>query len=283
MKQLTRDNLRHIASFFRFGRNPAAVVYDSIGSDFFLAPAPGWLNLGLWERSDPPHDGLTAVRRLVSVLAEELPKDGVILDVANGLGAQDEVIAEVAHPDHLVALNITESQLRAGRERLRAARAVPVNGDATRLPFEDRSLDGIISVEAAFHFPSRASFFNEARRVMKPGGVLTMSDVAAERKPRTPGEIFAGILNLRMWGLRASNMKSAEDIAGMAREAGFKDVRLRRVTSDVIGPAVRFFRLKLDAADEAPALYRFGSRLLLRQWEMLARRRVIEYFLLTAR
>lgn len=283
MKQLTRDNLRHIASFFRFGRNPAAVVYDSIGSDFFLAPAPGWLNLGLWERSDRPHDGLTAVRRLVTVLAEDLPKDGVILDVANGLGAQDEVIAEVARPRQLTAVNITESQLQAGRERLRAARAAPVNGDATLLPFKDDSLDGIISVEAAFHFPSRARFFREARRVMRPGAVLTMSDVGAERMPRTPGEIFAGILNLRIWGLRASNMKSAEDIAQMAREAGFEDVRVRRVTSAVIGPAIRFFRLKLDGNEEAPALYRIGSRLLLRQWEMLARRRVIEYILLTAR
>lgn len=283
MKRPTRDNLRHIASFFRFGKNPAAVVYDSIGSDFFLAPAPGWLNLGLWERSDPPDDGLSAVRRLVRVLAEALPKNGVILDVANGLGAQDEVIAEIAQPRGLVAVNITESQLRAGRERLRAARAVPVNGDATRLPFKDDSLDGIISVEAAFHFPSRSSFFAEARRVMRPGAVLAMSDVGAERMPRTPGEIFAGILNLRIWGLKASNMDSAEDIARTAREAGFQDVKLRRVTDEVIGPAIRFFRLKLDRAKDAPLLYRIGSRLLLRQWEMLARRRVIEYILLTAR
>ena len=65
MEQVTRDNLRHLGGLFRFGRNPAAVVYDSIGADFFLAPAPGWLNLGLWERSDSPDDGLEAVRRLV--------------------------------------------------------------------------------------------------------------------------------------------------------------------------------------------------------------------------
>ena len=33
----------------RYGRNPAATVYDSIGPDFFLALDEGWLNLGLWE------------------------------------------------------------------------------------------------------------------------------------------------------------------------------------------------------------------------------------------
>ena len=48
-------NLRHAAGMLRFGRNPAATVYDSIGSDFFLALDDGWLNLGLWEGdgSDP--------------------------------------------------------------------------------------------------------------------------------------------------------------------------------------------------------------------------------------
>ena len=39
----TRDNLRHGAAMLRYGRHPAATVYDSIGEEFFLALAPGWL------------------------------------------------------------------------------------------------------------------------------------------------------------------------------------------------------------------------------------------------
>jgi len=51
----TRENVRHAVSMFRYGRHPAATVYDSIGDHFFLALAPGWLNLGLWDGdgSDP--------------------------------------------------------------------------------------------------------------------------------------------------------------------------------------------------------------------------------------
>jgi hypothetical protein len=45
----TSQHVRHIGEMLRQGRNPAARVYASIGSDIFLAPAPGWLNLGLWE------------------------------------------------------------------------------------------------------------------------------------------------------------------------------------------------------------------------------------------
>ena len=42
----TGEHVRHAAEMVRQGRNPAARVYESIGSEFFLAPSPGWLNWG---------------------------------------------------------------------------------------------------------------------------------------------------------------------------------------------------------------------------------------------
>ena len=95
----TRENVRHAVAMLRYGRNPAATVYDSIGPDFFLALAPGWLNLGLWEGDGgDPEEAPVAVRRLVERIAAELPAGGDVLDVANGLAAQDPVIAEVSRP-----------------------------------------------------------------------------------------------------------------------------------------------------------------------------------------
>jgi hypothetical protein len=48
----------------RAGSNPAARVYESLGSDCFLAVVPGWLNLGLW--NGPGSDEAEqACRRLV--------------------------------------------------------------------------------------------------------------------------------------------------------------------------------------------------------------------------
>ena len=99
----------------RQGRNPAARVYESIGSDFFLAPSPGWLNLGLWDGAGSEDEAETACRRLVVTLASALPAGGVIVDAGNGLGAQDRLIAELVRPRRLVAVNITEWQLAAGQ------------------------------------------------------------------------------------------------------------------------------------------------------------------------
>jgi erythromycin 3''-O-methyltransferase len=280
----TAANVRHALATVRRGSNPAATVYDSIGTDFFVALAPGWLNLGLWEGDgSDPSEAPVAVRRLVEEIAAALPLDGDVLDVGNGLGAQDPVITQVARTRSLTAVNITLSQLVAGAVRLREAGARAVNADATRLPLRAASFDGVISVEAAFHFPSRRRFFDEAFRVLRPGGVLTMSDIATERMPRGPQEAFAAFTQLRVWGLGTQAAATADQIVATALDAGFIDVRAEPVGDRVIGPALRFVRDRVDRTrGEAPRAYELAARLMLSQVKVLWRQGVIDYVLLRA-
>jgi SAM-dependent methyltransferase len=268
---------------FGYGSNPAARVYESVGSEFPLAPAPGWLNLGLWEGPGSEEEAPEAVRRLVEHLAAQLPAGGTVVDVGNGLGAQDPVIADVAKPSRLVAVNITEAQLRAGRERLAEAHALPVLGDAARLPLTASSADGVISVEAAFHFRSRRVFFDEAFRVLRPGGVLSISDVPILRWPRTPGELLAGVGQLRLWGLRVGAAATPDQIAAQVEAAGFVDVSCELVGDRVIAPALRLLHERMRrVGGELPGSQRLAAEVFRRQVELLWRRRVIDYLLLSA-
>ncbi|HUH08096.1 MAG TPA: methyltransferase domain-containing protein [Egibacteraceae bacterium] len=285
MQRWNIAHARHLLGVFRQGRYPAAAVYDSLGADFFLAPAPGWLNLGLWEGPGDLDEALIAPRRLVETLANALPADAAILDVANGLGAQDLVIAEVARPRRLIALNLTESQLRAGRERLRAAGALPVVADAGRIPLARASVDGVICVEAAFHFRSRAEFFAEARRVLRPGGVLVTSDISAERGPRRFDELIAGLATLRVWGLRRDALASAAQIGRQAESAGFADVKVSRCAERVFDPALNWVSARLDQLERAGAVPRSQmavARLTAGHWRLLRERGLMDYLLLRA-
>ncbi len=278
----TAQHVRHAAGLFKQGGNPAARVYESIGSDFFLALAPGWLNLGLWEGPGTEDEAQQACQRLVRTLASDLPAGGVIADVGNGLGTQDPLIAEVTRPRRLVAVNITQWQLEAGRDRLRQAAAVPVVGDATRLPIAGGRLDGLISVEAALHFQSRKAFFAECYRVLRPGGVLSISDISVQRRPVTPAELAAGLTQLRVFGLRHTMAMTAGQIAAAARAAGLAEVTVTACGDKVIAPALRLTAARLARATTAPLGQHAAARLLLRQVDLLWRRHIIDYLLLRA-
>lgn len=266
----------------RFGPNPAAAVYDSLGPKPWAALAPGWLNLGLWVGNGDEAEAATAVRRLVSTLAQELPRDARVLDAGCGVGVQDAVIADVARPRQLIALNITLSQLLNGRGELSASGATPLCADAVRIPLRSNSIDGLISVEAAFHFSSRARFFAEAARVLRSGGILSMSDVSAERLPRTPAEALAGAANLRFWGIRRRAVSSASEIAELLSAAGFTDVKVERCGARVIVPAVTALQRRARGAAGVPRGQRLVARAMLRGWDLLYRRGMMEYLLIRA-
>jgi len=271
-----------VAGVVKQARNPAARVYESIGSDFFLALAPGWLNLGLWEGPGSEGEAEAACRRLVETVASALRPGGVVLDIGNGLGTQDPLIAEVLRPRRLVAVNITQAQLSAGRERLRQAAAAPVVGDACRLPVADACVDGVISVEAAFHFRSRRAFFDECFRVLRPGGVLSTSDISTERLPAGPVELVSGLTQLRVFGLRRGAAMTAGQIASAARAAGLVGVDVKVCGDRVIAPALRLTKDRMRGATAAPAGHRAAAQVLLWQVELLWRRRIIEYVLVQA-
>src|SRR6516165_10827051 len=278
----TAQHVRHAAELLRQGRNPAARVYESIGSDFCHALAPGWLNLGLWEGPGSEDEAEQACRRLVRTMASALPAEGVIVDVGNGLGTQDPLIAEVASPRRLVAVNVTEWQLAAGRDRLAEAAAAPVAGDAARLPIANGVADGIISVEAAFHFRSRKAFFEECYRVLRPGGVLTISDISTQRWPLGPAELVSGLTQLRVFGLRPGAAMTAGQIAAAARETGLADVEVTSCGDRVIAPALRLAAARLATRAGAPVGQQEAARLLLWQVGLLWRRGIIDYLLLRA-
>lgn len=278
----TGQHVRHVGEIFKQGRNPAARVYESIGSNCFLALAPGWLNLGLWNGPGSEDEAERACRRLVEAMAAALPAGGVIVDIGNGLGTQDPVIADVVRPRRLVAVNIVEWQLAAGRDQLAAAAAAPVVGDAICLPIATGRVDGIISVEAAFHFRSRRAFFEECYRVLRPGGVVSISDIAVQRWPRDPAELIAGLTQLRVFGMRRSTAMTAGEIVEAARAAGLVDVDAETCGDRVIAPALRLTAARLSHGPTAPAGHRTAARALLWQVELLWRRQIIDYLLLRA-
>ena len=102
-----------------------------------------------------------------------------VLDAGCGLGGTLASLNERYGNLTLAGLNIDSRQLERARQQVEPRstnRLSFVTADACRLPFADQSFDAVLAVECIFHFPGRRKFFNEARRVLRPGGVLALSD-----------------------------------------------------------------------------------------------------------
>jgi SAM-dependent methyltransferase len=102
-----------------------------------------------------------------------------ILDCGCGFGGTVAHLNERLSDCKLVGLNIDERQILRAREIVQPLRGNTVEfvvGDACALPFDPGSFDVVLAVECIFHFPSRQDFFHGARRSLRPGGTLMVSD-----------------------------------------------------------------------------------------------------------
>jgi tocopherol O-methyltransferase len=163
-----------------------------------------------------------------------------VLDVGCGVGGVACHLAARTGA-HIRGLTPNAAQLALARELAHATgmqeRVAFDRGTADALPYEDGAFDAVLFFESPCHFPDRARFFAEARRVLRPGGRLAgedwlaadgLDDAQRERWIRPICESWAiGSLGTRTeyaTGMQAAGLavREARDLREeMALERGF--------------------------------------------------------------
>ncbi|HXH27551.1 MAG TPA: methyltransferase domain-containing protein, partial [Candidatus Polarisedimenticolia bacterium] len=154
----------------------------------------------------------------------------------------------------VTGINISAKQARSARDLAEGCGVAVM--DAARLGFADRTFDALLCVEAAFHFDTRERFLEEARRVLRPGGRLALSDVLMTRDAETRRPSFS----------EANHLDDARAYEALLGRCGFDEVRVIDATEECwrgcYRASVSFVLDRyLEGAIDAPARDRFLERL----------------------
>jgi ubiquinone/menaquinone biosynthesis C-methylase UbiE len=125
-----------------------------------------WFLEGPWRRL------ILSPERLQQRLA--LSPELTVLELGTGGGFYAKPLSSVVR--RFVALDLQVEMLKRLRRKAPGTRALPVQADATYLPLAGSSIDLVVAVTVLGEVPSTAATLAEVRRVLRPGGTLSVSE-----------------------------------------------------------------------------------------------------------
>ncbi|MBN1665462.1 MAG: arsenite methyltransferase [Anaerolineales bacterium] len=169
-----------------------------------------------------------------------------VLDIGSGGGIDVFLAArQVGEKGFVIGVDMTEAMLARARRTAQQNGITNVEfraGYAEALPLEDDLVDVVISNCVINLSEDKGQVFSEAYRVIKPGGRLEVNDTVFE----------SGVLP----AVRTSNTGWAECISGalpegeyldLVRQAGFRELSVRRSTSSGTSAGVPIYSIQVSA------------------------------------
>ncbi len=221
------EDLRRLAAVLEERREDSQAFFGRIG--------------GQW---DNVRAELFGQRFTSQALLALIPGDWVVADLGCGTGNATELLAP--HVKRVLAIDQSETMLEAAHKRLGGVGGVTnvdfVKADLTALPLKDASVDAAVCVLVLHHAEEPVKLLAEARRVLKPNGVMLIVDML-EHDRRT----YKHTMGHRWQGFSKPLMSKWLGGAGYRAES----VRFVPLPADPAGKGPGLFVCTACAGDEA--------------------------------
>ncbi|MCJ7715772.1 MAG: class I SAM-dependent methyltransferase [Anaerolineales bacterium] len=171
-----------------------------------------------------------------------------ILDIATGTSVIPRKIIKKKIPGiHITGLDITESMLRQGKQKVSPSEfntTISLTcADAMALPFSGQAFDVVVSGLASHHMDIPL-MLSEMKRVIKPGGMLSIIDVAISpiwehpvvRGAARIGAFIYFLIKENLTRARAEfdapiNVRTPEGWQTELETAGFQSIKITKLSS----------------------------------------------------
>lgn len=234
---------------FRRSERDVVRMYDYLSDMMRLAAGGSMLNFGCAPAAAAGGGGgggytpAGAQRALCSEFAglARLGPGQDVVDVGSGYGSPAAAWCDSHRPGRVVCVNTNLGQLRGSEVRPATGRA---NASAARLPLRGGSADRVLAFESAQHFRPLPAFVGEARRVLRPGGVLALA---------LPVMARGGAAETARLGLLALTWSSEHYPAEAVLSAlgrGFSVSECRMIGPRVYGPLADYYEANRAAMRE---------------------------------
>ena len=159
----------------------------------------------------------TIYKRVARAL--NLQPEDTLIEVACGSGRFLKVYASGVHS--IAGLDLSDIQIKMAKRRLRdriaAGTAEIVQGDASRLPWNDSSFSVATTMGSFIGFPKPLESLKEMHRVLHPGGKAVVS---IEYNAEDGKDHSKEIERYGMW------IWTEDQVRGMMKEAGFSEISI---------------------------------------------------------
>lgn len=227
---------------------------ETTPGDFLRDEFNRWAEAGRGEGMEQEH--LPIVLPMLARM--RLQNDENVLDVGCGSGWLAALLARQLPEGRVIGMDISDEMVRHARRNNDALEnAMFVVGEAAEIPWDAQFFSKAVSVESAFYWPDPARGLGEMFRVLQDGGSTWILINFYRENPHS--HQWPEIANIPM------HLLSAEEWAGLFREAGFTDVAWEQIPDPTPVPDVYTGRWFRDAAQlrefrRLGALLVYGTR-----------------------
>jgi arsenite methyltransferase len=154
-----------------------------------------------------------------------------VLDLGSGAGLDCLLAAKkVGETGRVIGVDMTPEMIERARVNAKRVNATNVefrHGYLEELPVDSNTVDVIISNCVINLSPDKEKVFNEAFRVLAPGGKLAVSDIVTDGP--LPEQVKQ---SLSAWAGCVAGAVEAKDYIGMMESVGFTDISIKPVFFD---------------------------------------------------